>query len=93
MVDVCFHALVIEVSSLVSKAGNPYGVISFLDLNESDMYRIYLFGEEANASLVGISKGLECDLDFIVKPDRTGGVRLELAGVRNAKFKGHGEGV
>lgn len=93
MKEVCFGALVLECSTLVSKSGNPYGILQFLDVDEAEVYRVFCFGDDSMAQLAVLRKGMQCSMDFWVRPDRNGGVRLDLAGVRNVQFNNNAEVV
>lgn len=72
---------VLEVRAGVSKAGNDYVVLKFLDEEDLEVYELFCFGD-ARALALPLSKGTKCSLIVDVTPDARGaGVRVQLAGL------------
>lgn len=82
------NVLVLGYESLVSKAGNPFGVLQFLDVDCSDVYRVACFGSDQMAVAGSLHKGSNVGLAFDVTPDRNGSIRLELCGMGQAHMMG-----
>lgn len=78
------NALILDVHSGVTKNGQPYTVLRFLNLNDYSLYDgIWQFGDSA-AVAAGLSVGSTCQLGFLVVPNRNGGVSLRLEMVGSA---------
>lgn len=72
---------VLEVRAGVSKAGNEYAVLKFLDEEDLEVYELFCFGD-ARALAMPLQKGTRCSLIVEVTPDGRGaGVRVQLAGL------------
>lgn len=72
---------VLEVRAGVSKAGNEYAVLKFIDEDELEVYELFCFGD-ARALALPLAKGTKCSLVVEVSPDSRGaGVRVQLAGL------------
>lgn len=76
------NALIINVRSGVSKAGNPWTSINFLDQNNLQVYDLMQFGDSA-AVTSGLVRGSVYSLRFNIEPSRDGGVRLVLVSVEH----------
>lgn len=74
------NALILNVRSGVSKAGNPWTSVSFLDQNYLQVYDLMQFGDSA-AVAASLVRGSVCSLGFNMEPSRDGGVRLVLVSV------------
>ena len=79
------HALILDVRTGLTKNGQPYTVIRFLNLIDYMLYDgIWQFGDSA-AVAAGLTVGTTCQLGFLVIPNRNGGVSLRLESVGSAE--------
>lgn len=67
-------AIVSDFTVGTSKAGNPYGVLTFLDA-DFNQYRVFV-SQEYVGSCSSVPQRVPVDLVFALLPDRDGGVRL-----------------
>lgn len=73
--------LILECETRVSKAGNPFCTLRFLDEDTLQVFDLMQFDGDAVITAGPLKSGDGCCLLFDVRPARDGGVRLVLNGV------------
>lgn len=67
---------VLSVHNGISKSGNAFARLSFLDGENLDVYEVFIFGERVE-SVAGLEPKSHINaISFELQPDRNGGVRL-----------------
>ncbi len=74
--------LILEVTQRVSKAGNPFSTLRFLDQKDLLVYDVMQFDADAVSRCQMLKQGERYRLEFFLMPGRDGGVRMVLQDVR-----------
>lgn len=75
------YCLILECNVRVSKAGNPFCTLRFLDEDDYKVYDLMQFNADAVRTASALKVGDKCGLLFDIEPARDGGARLVLNGI------------
>lgn len=78
------NALVLETRAGISKSGNNFCTLRFLDRDSLQVYDLVQFGDAASVA-AGLGSGVTYSLDFELNAGRDGGVRCSLVGMERVQ--------